>query len=99
MRTGNCKYAVNCWFHHPEPTIANDQQDALPECQIIGSEQHIPPTLNPARGTFYVPTPLTVASSSYFPEPNLHSQVFPFHSSSECNGFQVTSLSISCLKY
>ncbi|XP_042432266.1 zinc finger CCCH domain-containing protein 65-like isoform X1 [Zingiber officinale] len=96
MRTGNCKYTVNCKYHHPNPTIATDEQGALPDCQIIGSERHIalgvsgPPAIPiPAQGTFYVPTPLTVASPSYFPEPNLHPQVFPFHSSSQFNDYQI----------
>lgn len=97
MGTGNCKYAVNCKYHHPEPTVATVEQGALPVCQIGGAEQQIPfgalpvPVTPGPQGAFNVPTPSMVASPAYFPESHLHTQGLWFPSNSECNGYQVRS--------
>ncbi|XP_010242063.1 PREDICTED: zinc finger CCCH domain-containing protein 43-like isoform X2 [Nelumbo nucifera] len=78
MRTGSCKYATNCWFHHPDPTTAEDDflyicnnSVSTPLCSL-GSSEHAPTSFSLPR-TSNETISYMETSSSYvsvpFPEP------------------------------
>ena len=72
MRTGSCKYSINCKFHHPDPTNVSSKEPVLehenadtPQQNFQGSSQTSVPIWSDQRAMNGQHVPFLAPAQSY----------------------------------